>query len=125
MDRLGHDGALPGAPTHVELQNLARTRTLAGHVGHPDADAEARRVRAAGDDAAPCDRIALPSDAAVADDEGHEPLRRPRGPHGRDGRGPDEPRRLLAAPPEAGLDRPAVLAQVVAVEVVAGLQAQG
>src|SRR3954467_10316459 len=41
-----------------------------------------------------------------------------------DGLGADEPRVLLAAPAEAGLDRPALLHQVVAVEVEADLQAQ-
>ena len=38
--------------------------------------------------------------------------------------GADEARRLLAAPAEAGLDRAAVLGQVVAVEVEARLEAQ-
>src|SRR6185295_19074874 len=45
--------------------------------------------------------------------------------HGPDGVGADEAGVLLAAPPEAGLDRPAVLGQVVAVQRQAGLEAQG
>ena len=44
---------------------------------------------------------------------------------GRDRVGADEARGLLAAPAEAGLDRVAVLGEVVAVEVEADLEAQG
>ena len=49
------------------------------------------------------------------------PSARSRAAHGV---GADEAGRLLAAPAEAGLDRAAVLGQVVAVEVEARLQAQ-
>src|SRR4051812_40796027 len=82
-----------------------RTGAIDRDVRHADADPEARRLRAAGDDAAPGDGVALPGDAAVADDERDESLRRPGGADCGDGLGPDEARVLLAAPPEPSLDR--------------------
>ena len=33
MDRLGDDGALPGASAHIELQHLTRTGTLRRSIG--------------------------------------------------------------------------------------------
>src|ERR1700752_127872 len=53
-----------------------------------------------------------------------DPLLRSGFPGRPDRLGSDEARVLLAAPPEPGLDRPARLHQVVAVEVEADLQAQ-
>ena len=79
---------------------------------------------AAGDDSAADHRVAPARDALALDREGHELLRGPFGTRGRDRLRPDEARLLLAAPAEAGLDRVAVLGQVVAVEVKAGLEAQ-
>src|SRR5439155_7456999 len=70
------------------------------------------------------DGIALTRDALL-DREGDELLARSRLADGAHGVGPDEARVLLARPPEPGFDRPARLHQVVAVEVVADLEAQG
>src|SRR4051812_33613598 len=69
------------------------------------------------------DRIALARDAGAGEGEGHELLlgRVRLGKRLRS----DEVGLALAAPAEAGLDRVAVLREVVAVEVEADLEAQG
>jgi len=58
------------------------------------------------------------------DHERHQPLDGRRTPRGSHRSGADEARLLLAAPAEACLDRPAVLAQVVAVQVKTDLEPQ-
>ncbi len=72
----------------------------------------------------PTHRVALARDAGAVDRERDELLRRAGRAHGAHGLGADEAGVLLAAPAEPGLDRAALDAQVVAVEVKAGLQAQ-
>src|SRR5205807_4362445 len=85
---------------------------------------EAGRVCAAGDDAAPGDRVPLAGDPRPVDRERGQLLGRALGPDLGDRLGPDEARLLLAAPAEARLDRVAILAEVVAVQVVTDLDPQ-
>ncbi len=68
------------------------------------------------------DRVAGARDAAPVDREGRELLDGPLGTGGRDRLRAREPGVLLAAPAEAGLDRIAVRAHVVAVQVEADLE---
>ena len=82
------------------------------------------RQRAARHLAAADDRVALAGDAGAGQHERHELLARCPLALRPDDLRADEARVLLAAPAEAGLDRPAVLGQVVAVEVEADLEAQ-
>ena len=72
----------------------------------------------------PSDRVALTGDPGPSIANGTSFSAGPGGPRGGDRLRADEPRVLPAAPAEAGLDRPAILAQVVAVEVEAGLEPQ-
>ena len=72
----------------------------------------------------PITRVALARDPPPGQDERRELLCRALGAGGGDRLRADEPRLLLAAPAEPGLDRVAVLGQVVAVEVEADLEAQ-
>ncbi len=69
--------------------------------------------------------VALAGDARPREDERGEALGGAGLAGGRHRLGADEARVLLAAPPEPGLDRIAVLAQVIAVEVEADLEPQG
>ena len=68
------------------------------------------------------DRVAGARDAAALDREGGELLGGALGAGGGDRLGAGEPRLLLAAPAEAGLDRVAVRPHVVAVQVEADLE---
>ena len=68
-----------------------------------------------------CDRVVLARDAGAGEGERHQRLV---GLDAAQRLGADEARVELAAPAEAGLDRVAVLGQVVAVEVEADLEAQ-
>ena len=107
---------MPAAATARPARTPSRCRLL-----------ERRRQRPARDLAAADDRVALARYPRAGEARTARAARRGAGSavtRGRDRLGADEARRLLAAPAEAGLDRPARLHQVVAVEVEAGLQAQ-
>src|SRR6185312_7566966 len=80
--------------------------------------------RAARHLAAAHDGVALARDARAVEREGDELLARARLADGAHGVRADEARVLLARPAQPGLDRSALLHQVVAVEVVTDLQAQ-
>ena len=108
----------------ADLERGARLGAVGRQVGEADADAERRRQRAGRHDAAADHRVALAGDARAGDRERDEPLGGALRAVARDALVPDEARRLLARPAEAGLDRAAVLGQVVAVEVEADLEPQ-
>src|SRR5204863_8322697 len=110
--------------THVDLQAAARGRPLGRYIGEADAGAQAGGVRAAGHLAAAGDAVARPRDAALLQHEGDQPLGGTGLAHGAHRLGADEVRLLLAAPAQPRLDRPALRREVVAVEVIAHLQAQ-
>ena len=115
---------------HVDLDLGPGLGEIRAHVGHPDPALERGREGAAGDHArlgavGVDDRVALARDPAPGDRERRQPLGGPGGARRGDRLGADEARLLLAAPAEAGLDRVAVLGEVVAVEVEADLEPQG
>ena len=87
-------------------------------------DAERGRVRAAGDHAAASDRVALARDPGTVDRERDQLFRRPGRAHRAHGIGPDEARVLDTAPAQPRFDRAALGGELIAVEVVARLQAQ-
>ena len=97
---------------------------IGGNVRHPDSPPERRRERPARHLAAADDRVARTRNARTVDRERNELLRRTFGAACSDRLGADEAGLLLTAPAQTGLDRPAVLAEVVAVQVKADLEAQ-
>src|SRR5439155_12011404 len=105
----------------VDLDRRSGGRRLARDVAHADPLLEARRECAARDDPGALvgtDLISRSRDAWAGEGEGHEELARLEVAYGVRA---DESRVQLAAPIEAGLDRVAVLGEVVAVEVEADL----
>src|SRR5262249_47247509 len=126
-------GSYPRGPmlaAHVDLDLGAGLGEGALDVGHPGADLERGREGAAGhradDDAARAEhRVAVAGDPGALDREGGQALGGALGARLRDRGRAEEPRRLLAAPAEVGLDRVALGAQLVAVQRVTDLEAQG
>lgn len=127
----GLGGDLGGAnpPADVDLDRGSRRGLLVGHVGQADPDLERRREGTARDDAATDDLVAGTRDPAIGEAERYElqPVRvvrvlRVELADRADRLGADEAGVLLAAPAEAGADRVAILGEVVAVEVEAGLE---
>src|SRR5256885_10473400 len=109
---------------HVDLEASAGLGALGRHVGHADPHTEARGHGPAGHLAAADHRVALARDARSVDHERHQALSRAGLAHRAHGVGADEARGLLAGPAEPGLDRPALLHEVVAVQVEADLEAE-
>src|SRR4051794_18304515 len=124
VERLGANLGGPRLAANVDLERGAGLGLAGREVRHADPLVEAGRERPARDLAAADDGIALARDPRAREDKGDELL----GGAVRAGVGDrlraDEARVLLAAPPEAALDRAAALHQVVAVEVEADLEAQ-
>ena len=105
---------------HVDLDLGARRGEVGIDVGHPGAELERRGEGAAGHDADLFaafaeHRVVVARDAGALDREGDEALVGALGARGGDGRRAEEPRLLLAAPAEVGLDRVALRRQLVAV----------
>src|SRR4051794_29608739 len=124
VERLGADLGGPRLAANVDLEGGARLGAAAGEVRHADALVQARRQRPARHLAAADHRVALAGDPRPREHEGDEALGRAVGPRTSHRLGADEARGLLAAPAQPGLDRPARLHEVVAVEVEADLEAQ-
>src|ERR1700722_413023 len=123
-ERLAHDSRGPLSPAHVDLQAGADLRAVRRNVGEPDAPLQTWRERAAGHFAAAEDRVALARDAGSVDGEGDQLLGGLCVTHRAHGVRADEARALLAAPAKPGFDRPSIEAEVIAVKMEAGLQAE-